>query len=289
MNKSVIVKPTPDLQYTKQDLMDMEKDLLRALLRERVHHRIEVPLNAIINKWDGTPKKNFGKQAQLVFDVWKERGYNLEDPDIRWAKKYYDIAKKVQNGEDIDMKVEEPKPFSNEEIKVVDRLIFERHSIRNWLDKPVPDEMMYKILEAGRAAPIGCNLDELRFIILRTSEQKKMIKSDISTKNATIIVICYDERIPKIVGQDDIVPQNPGYDAAAAGDHMLLMAHALGLGGVWLSRTAKSKFTIDSGETFRKKYGLPEYIKVAMHIAIGWAEKGTIKSKRMPLSEMIIE
>jgi len=68
-----------------------------------------------------------------------------------------------------------------------------------------------------------------------------MIWSDIHVKNAVVIVLCYDKRISQVVGQDKLVPQNPDYDAAAAADHMLLMAHALGLGGIWLSKLVKSE------------------------------------------------
>jgi nitroreductase len=181
-----------------------------------------------------------------------------------------------------------PTPFTEEEMAVVNKLIFERRSIRDWIDKPVPDEMIEKILEAGRAAPIGCNLDELRFIVIRDPDEAKMIWSDISTRNAVIIVICYDTRISKVVGQDKFVPHNVGYDAAAAADHMLLMAHALGLGAVWLSKTTKSDVTRDTGAEFKEKYGLPDYIEPALHIAVGWTAIGTIKTKRMPLTEMML-
>jgi nitroreductase len=73
------------------------------------------------------------------------------------------------------------------------------------------------------------------------------------------------------------------FDAAAVGDHMCLMAHALGLGAVWLSCTEKT------AQTFQKKFGLPKYIKQALHIAVGWTAIGSIKSGRMPLREMIIK
>ncbi|MFC1972343.1 nitroreductase family protein [Chloroflexota bacterium] len=79
-----------------------------------------------------------------------------------------------------------------------------------------------------------------------------MVWSDISTQNAIIIVIGYDTRLPQVIGQNKTVPQNAGFDAAAAADHMLLMAHALGLGACWLSKTAKSDVTEDTGEIFRK-------------------------------------
>ena len=274
--------------YEKEDLMKMDPELLRALLRERVHHNIEVPFYSLIRKWDGQSKPNFGLQAQLVFDVWKERGLNEVDEDIVWVKEYCELARKVRHGEKIEWHREPHKPFTEEQLEVIDKLIKERCSIRDWIDKPVPEHLIEKILEAGRAAPIGCNLDQLKFVVLKDPKEIEMIWSDIHVKNAVVIVLCYDKRIAEAVGQDKLVPQNPGYDAAAAADHMLLVAHALGLGGVWLSKLVDSEKTEDTGKIFKEKYGLPEYIEVALHIAIGWPALGTIKTKRMPLKNMII-
>lgn len=288
MSANIEVKPFGGKSYTREDMMEMDKVVLGGLLRERVHHNIEVPLYTTLLKWKCNPILSFGLQAQTVFDIWCERGFSLDTPDLEWANNYIAIAAKVRAGEKIDLRENLPVPFTDDEMTVVNKLIYERRSIRDWIEKPVPDEMIEKILEAGRAAPIGCNLDEIRFIVIKDSEEAKMVWSDISTKYAVIIVICYDTRIPQVVYQDRFVPHNPGYDAAAAGDHMLLMAHALGLGAVWLSRLVKTELTENTGEKFRKLYGLPDYIQVAMHIAVGWPAIGTIKSKRIPLSNMII-
>jgi nitroreductase len=288
MNKKTKIQFLGGPTYEKEDLTKMDSELLRALLHERVHHNIEVPFYSLIRKWKGEAKPNFGLQAQLVFDVWKERGFTEDDEDIRWAEEYCELAKKVRVGEKIEWERSPHKPFTDEQVELINRLINERCSIRDWIDKPVPDSMINKILEAGRAAPIGCNLDEVRFIILKEPKEIEMIWSDIHVKNAVVIVLCYDKRISQVVGQDKLVPQNPGYDAAAAADHMLLMAHALGLGGVWLSKLVESEKIKDTGKEFKEKYSLPEYIEVALHIAIGWPAIGTIKTKRMPLKNMII-
>ena len=282
------VRPFGGVVLRKEDLMEMEPTLLRALLRERTHHNIEVPLYPTLLKWKGRPIPTFGLQTQIVFDVWRERGFTEDAPDIEWVKEYLAIAKKIRAGEKVELDVSLPAPFTDEEMAVVNRLIYTRCSIRDWVDRPVPDEMIEKILEAGRAAPIGCNLDEVRFVVIKDPKEAKMVWSDISTKNAVIIVICYDTRIPRVIRQDEMVPQNAGFDAAAAADHMCLMAHALGLGAVWLSKTATTDVTEDTGQRFKKLYGLPDYIEVAMHIAVGWPAMGIIKSKRMPLADMLL-
>jgi nitroreductase len=285
-----ITKVTPfgAQAFSKEDLMELEPEVLRALLRERTHHNIEVPLYTTLLKWKGDSIPTFGLQTQMVFDAWQARGLPEDEPDIHWVKEYLAIAARLRVGEKVDLNIPLPAPFSPEEMAAVNKLIYARCSVRDWLPKPVPDWMIEQILEAGRAAPIGCNLNEVRFAVLRDPEETKMIWSDISTQNAVIIVICYDTRIPQAIGQDQFVPQNPGFDCAAAGDHMLLMAHALGLGGIWLSKTVKSHATEDTGLKFKQLYGLPDYIEVAMHIAVGWTAIGSIKSKRMPLSAMML-
>lgn len=283
------VTPFGGKSFKKEDLMKLEPTLLRALLRERIHHNIEVPFYSTLIKWSGKAIPTFGLQAQMVFDVWRERGFTEDAPDIHWAKRYLELAAKIRAGGIFEWHEPLPEPFTEEEMAVVNRLIFGRRSIRDWIDRSVPDEMIEKILEAGRAAPIGCNLDEVRFIVIRDPKDKKLVWSDISTQNAVIIVVCYDTRIPKTVHQDQLVPQNAGFDAAAAIDHMLLMAHALGLGAVWLSKTAKTKVTEDTGLRFKEQYGLPDYVEVAAHIAVGWPAMGTIKTQRMPLADMMLE
>ncbi len=277
------------VEHTKEDLMKMEPEVLGAVLRERVHHMIEVPLYPILLRWKGRAIKTFGAQAQLVYDVWQERGLPLDRPDIEWVKEYIDIAAKIRKGEKPIIDDPLPEPFTSEEMVVVRKLIYTRRSVRDWRVEDVPDELIDQILDAGRFAPIGCNLGHLRFVVLKKPEEKKMIWGDISTKDAAaIIVICHDARVAQAVDQDTFVPQNAGFDAAAAADHMLLMAHALGLGAVWLSELKQTEKSDDTGEEFRRAYGLPDYMEVDMHIALGWPTIGSIKSSRPPLEEMVI-
>jgi len=270
--------------YTREDLMKMEPVCLRALFRERVHHTIEVEIYPILLGRKKMPP-TFGLQPELILDVWKARGFPDDGEDFQWGKKYIELAAKMRTGEKVEIEEALPTPFTEEEMDVVRKLLWERRSVRDWVpDKPVPDEMIDQILEAGRAAPTGCNLDIIRFIVIKDPKKVKMVWSDIPTPmdQCVLIVVCYDTRVYQTVGHDKLVPHNMLFDAAAAGDHMCLMAHALGLGAVWLSCTEKT------ANTFQKKYGLPDYIKQALHIAVGWTAIGSIKSLRMPLSEMII-
>lgn len=271
-------------EYTRQDLMAMDPTCLRALFRERVHHTIEVEIYPIlVGDKEATPI--FGTQAQICWEVLSERGFPMDDPDLQWGKKYLDLAAKIRAGEKVTIDEPLPEKFNADEMAVVKKLIWDRRSIRDWVqDKPVPQDMLEQIMEAGRAAPNGCNLNVVRFAVINDPEEMKMVWSDIPTpaNRCTIIVICYDKAIYETVGHDRLVPHNMMLDCAAAGDHMCLMAHALGLGAVWLTCTDKT------AARFKKKYGLPDNIEQALHLAIGWPSVASIKSLRMPLKDMML-
>ncbi|MBU4278716.1 MAG: nitroreductase family protein [Proteobacteria bacterium] len=271
-------------EYTRQDLMAMDPTCLRALFRERVHHTIEVEIYPIL-VGDKKATPIFGTQAQICWEVLSERGFPMDDPDLQWGKKYLDLAAKIRAGEKVSIDEPLPEKFNADQMAVVKKLIWDRRSIRDWVqDKPVPQDMLEQIMEAGRAAPNGCNLNVVRFAVINDPEEMKMVWSDIPTpaNRCTIIVICYDKAIYETVGHDRLVPHNMMLDCAAAGDHMCLMAHALGLGAVWLTCTDKT------AARFKKKYGLPDNIEQALHLAIGWPSVASIKSLRMPLKDMML-
>ena len=269
------------IKYVKADLMKMDPVPLRALLRERVHHTIEVEIYPILFGKKKMPP-DFGLQPQLIYEVWLERGLPMDGDDLDWVREYLELARRLREGGEVKIDIPPPTPFTDEEMAVVEKLINTRTSIRDWVDKEVPAWMIAKILEAGRAAPTGCNKSVARFVVIQDPVDKKMVWSDIPTEHATLIVLCYDRRVYEVDGQIESVPHNMMLDCGAAADHMLLMAHALGLAGIWLTCLEKT------ANRFHRKYQLPDHIGVAMHIAIGWGAAGIIKSGRLPLSEMVI-
>ncbi|UCC40724.1 MAG: nitroreductase family protein [Candidatus Aminicenantes bacterium] len=272
-------------KYTREDLMKMDPVCLRALFRERIHHTIEVDIYPVLLGKKKIRGK-LGLQPQLILDAWKNRGLPDDDTDFEWGKRYLELAERLRDGEEITIEEPTPVAFKEHELETVRKLIWERCSIRDWIPgKEIPDEMIEKILDAGRVAPTGCNLEIVRFIVIRDPEEAKMVWSDIPTPmdQCVLIVVCYDKRIYETAGHDRLAAHNQLFDCAAAADHICLMAHALGLGAVWLTSTEKT------AQSFKKKYCLPDHIEPALHIAVGWPAIGTIKSARMPLSEMVIK
>lgn len=267
--------------FSRDDLTKMDPVVLRAIIRERTHHTIEVLIHRILKGKIKVPK-SFGETVRFLLEVWKRRKLPMDSPDLKWAQNYLDLALKLRRGEEVALDTEPPSPFDEEEIKIVEKLLFERRSIRQWKPDPVSEELIRRVLYAGLMAPQGCNLGSIRFLVLHTPEEKKLVRSDIPVDNAIVILVCQDMRVYRVLSYDKYVPQNIYYDAAAAADHICLMAHALGLGAVWLTHGEESNRRI------REYFNLPEYIETRLHIAVGWPDEAPIKSQRMNLDEVII-
>lgn len=268
--------------FTEEELMEVDPVVLRTLIHERTHHTIEVLIYRIMAGKMGVPA-NFGETVEFLIDIWKRRGLPTDSPDLKWALNYLGFARMLRTGGILELDTKLPEPFTEEEMKVVEKLMFGRRSIRQWAPKPVPEEMIRKILYAGLMAPQGCNVGSTRFIVLRDPEEWKLVRSDIPIENGVMIVICQDMRVYHAVGFEKRAPQNIYFDAAAAADHMLLMAHALGLGGVWLTHGEETQRRI------REYFGLPETFVSRCHIHVGWPAEAPIKSARMSLDEVIVK
>jgi len=118
--------------------------------------------------------------------------------------------------------------------------ISDRRSIRKFIDKPVEDDKIAKILDAAIWAPSIGNLQERQFIVVRDSGIRIQLAEAalgqywMASASVIIVVLTEKDRIVRTYGQrgEDLYVKQ---DAAAAVENMLLAAHALGLGACWVS------------------------------------------------------
>jgi len=118
-------------------------------------------------------------------------------------------------------------------------IIKQRRSIRKYLNKPIDDYSIRKILEAGVYAPTGSNQQELRFFILKKKENIKLInkfKPNIHNP-ALCILVFYDSELPYYKKYRKIKHKQrlPFIDAGACVQNMLLAAKALGIGSCFIN------------------------------------------------------
>ncbi len=94
------------------------------------------------------------------------------------------------------------------------------------------------------------------------------------------IVALQDERVYKANPYNPV--RNRLIDAGAAVQNMVLAAHALGLGGVWLT------FSDAMLERLYARFKLPEEIKIVTYIDVGYPAQIPAPPLRLGLEEVVL-
>ncbi|MCU0502576.1 MAG: nitroreductase family protein [Anaerolineae bacterium] len=141
--------------------------------------------------------------------------------------------------------------------------ILTRRSVRAYTDQPVSDEMIQKLLVAAMSAPSAGNGQPWHFVVI-TERAVLDALADLlpfgkMLKQAPLaIAVCGETR-----GQPF-----DGYwvqDCSAATENLLLAAHALGLGGVWLGVYPREERVA----SVRNILGMPTEVTPLCVISIG--------------------
>lgn len=162
--------------------------------------------------------------------------------------------------------------------------IFDRRSIRKFLDKPVEEEKILKILDAARWAPSAGNIQDWQFIVVREKGKKLQLSEAalgqywISTAGVVIVICSKIDKLTRIYGE---IGENTYsmMDCSLAVENMLLAAHSLGLGGCFIP-------TIDYGAV-KRILNIPKEIKVYAIIPLGYPAEKPNPPHRMDLETMI--
>ena len=139
--------------------------------------------------------------------------------------------------------------------------IFERKSVRTYLDKEVEKEKIDLMLRAGMAAPTGKNIQPWEFVVV----------TDRARLDSMAAALPYAKMLAKarnaIVVCGDSARSSYWYlDCSAATQNILLAAESLGLGAVW---TAAYPYE-DRMQVVRKYINLPRNILPLCVIPFGY-------------------
>ena len=141
--------------------------------------------------------------------------------------------------------------------------ILGRRSIRKYKTEPVSEIEIKKLLEAAMAAPSGHNKQPWQFIVIRDKPTMLEIPkfhsySKMLEQAPVAIIVCGDLDVS---GDSDFWPQ----DCAAATQNILLAAHSIGLGAVWLGVYPNK----DLIEGVRKLLNIPSRVMPFCIISVG--------------------
>lgn len=161
-------------------------------------------------------------------------------------------------------------------------IIKDRRSVRKYTQEAVSRQDVMTILEAGRWAPSGMDKQPYRYLtIFRGDERQQLLtehtrhKSIISNAGA-LVVFCLDRE--KLYN-----PMKDYQGAGACIQNMLLAAHALGLGGLWVGEIVNQA----DGVLATLKLDPARYELMAV-IALGHPAEQP-KVKRQSLQSMLLE
>lgn len=163
-------------------------------------------------------------------------------------------------------------------ISEVMEAILNRRSVREFLEKEVEDEKIEKILQAARWAPSGLNNQPWKFVVIQKGELLEQLAelthySHILRK-AKLAICVFLDREASYDRDKDLMA------LGAANQNMLLAAHSMGLGGVWLGQILARK------EEVRELLQAPESLELMAVLALGHPRERERSSTRKELSRI---
>ncbi|WP_446011884.1 nitroreductase family protein [Candidatus Electrothrix sp.] len=162
----------------------------------------------------------------------------------------------------------------------IQQAIKERRSIREFTEEPVEPELLHQIITAGIWAPSGLNNQPWRFVTIRDK--------DISARLASLthyahIVEAAPALIAVYLDKEKMYDSVKDHQAAGACiQNMLLAAHELGLGAVWLGQILKNKQQVNEVLQLSEQYDLMAVV------ALGYPLHRTQQSRRLALEDVIL-
>lgn len=231
----------PVLFYVKESETSIDPDKFRSFLSESLAH-YKVPVEII--KKAVIPKNSIGKvDRKAIKSDWNSRKINQNDV--------------IQN-------------------------ILSRRSIRVFQDRPVSDHDISLLLQCGKCAPSGKNLKTRRFTVIND-------KNEIARFKNILKEVTEDKKIPLngfhnpsllIIVSNDRRNQDGIQDAACSVENMMLAAHSIGLGSVWLNALMNICDEVQIREILYK-YRIPQNHIVWAVMAVGYpAEDGRVPEER---------
>jgi len=135
-----------------------------------------------------------------------------------------------------------------------------RRSVRAFDSRPIPDEILLKILESARWAPSAINYQPWHFIVVTDAEKREILSqarfAKVLRESPVVIVGCGDQKKS---------PKWHVIDVAIAMQNMILTATAEGLGSCWIGSFHEDEV--------KSLLNIPENYKIIALMALGYPRK----------------
>ncbi|MGC9194598.1 MAG: nitroreductase family protein [Syntrophobacteraceae bacterium] len=160
------------------------------------------------------------------------------------------------------------------------KAIYERRSVRQFLDGAVPRDCVMEALRAACWAPSGLNNQPWRFAIIWDAQAKDALgaltRYSETIKTAAVLVVVLLDRDASYERTKDCQA------IGACVQNLLLAFHAMDLGAVWIGEILKN------GERVIDILKLPDRMELMAVVAVGLPAHRNQKSHRRPVEELIV-
>jgi nitroreductase len=145
--------------------------------------------------------------------------------------------------------------------------IFTRRSIRKYTNQEVSKDQINTLVKAGMYAPSARNQQPWHFMVITDQKLLNQVRevhpyAKMLSEARIAILVCGDEELELSKGYWVV-------DFSAATQNILLAAHGLGLGAVWLGLHPREERKND----IRKLFNLPNHIQPLSLIAVGYPDE----------------
>ena len=153
-----------------------------------------------------------------------------------------------------------------------------RRSVKKYLPKPVEEEKLDEILQAGTYAACGMGRQAGKIVVLQKPEDI----AELEALNARILGNpdahpFYGAPVVCVVFADTAV-NTWIEDGSLVIGNMLAAAHSVGLGSCWIHR-ARQEFELPEGKALMKKWGVGESYAGIGHCILGYAAQEPAPAK----------
>jgi len=149
--------------------------------------------------------------------------------------------------------------------------IRKRRTIRKYLHKTVPEQVLLKCVDAARLSPSGTNMQPLKYVIVN---DQKLLKGVFSTLSWAGYLPDYqpgEEEMPRayiVILLDKKISQTPNHDAGIAAMSISMVAYDAGLGSCILGSVDREKL--------REILKVPEDIAIVLVVALGYPAENPV-------------
>lgn len=144
--------------------------------------------------------------------------------------------------------------------------LFSRRSVRAYKPLPIPEPYVRDMLEAAMAAPSAVAKDPWHFIVVTKKETRERIAEALPkgkmTADAPLVFVALGD----MDRAHDHLESYMLQDVSAAIENLLLAAHALGLGAVWLGVHPREERMTH----LRRLFDLPANMVPVSVVAVGY-------------------